>query len=392
MDTIKILQQKIKNVYQEHKDKFDDSMTYDLIGRVIAFSIKKEESSDIVNEFQKLLTGYEPYYKIYIIAQGEKGSEVLLEPISPCEKNLDFIEFFKTKVKSFIDYGGDIDKGEYILNFLFANSFDKHRFYYNDEYDTPLKFAIIHNDMETAKLLLNNGADINKEIKGWCYKYDCSSTTNFIKEVCAFGSNEFIKFIIDEYMKKNSISKVSKIPGIEYGLVYLYNNQNFEMIHSLFEYDCIYELLNDSNLLDILDNIMDLDPDFNSEKRCMIKLEDKMIKIVEFFMSYGININKKYVYEETILFNAIIGKVPRFTMFLFENGLTMDDKNYNNKVYSPNDIKFYNICYTKYMFEKCKERSDLLREGLIQKYHSPENIEQWSVYLNKPFDEVIEIM
>ena len=145
-------------------------------------------------------------------------------------------------------------------------------------------------------------------------------------------------------------------------------------------------------MLDILDNIMDLDPDFNSEKRCMIKLEDKMIKIVEFFMSYGININKKYVYEETILFNAIIGKVPRFTMFLFENGLTMDDKNYNNKVYSPNDIKFYNICYTKYMFEKCKERSDLLREGLIQKYHSPENIEQWSVYYNKPFDEVIEIM
>ena len=41
---------------------------------------------------------------------------------------------------------------------------------------------------------------------------------------------------------------------------------------------------------------------------------------------------------------------------------------------------------------KSKEQSDLLREELIAKYHSPENIEQWSVYYNKPFDEVIEIM
>ncbi len=49
-------------------------------------------------------------------------------------------------------------------------------------------------------------------------------------------------------------------------------------------------------------------------------------------------------------------------------------------------------CYTEYIIEKSKERSDVLRESLISKYYSPENIEKWSVYLNKPFDEVIEVM
>jgi hypothetical protein len=41
---------------------------------------------------------------------------------------------------------------------------------------------------------------------------------------------------------------------------------------------------------------------------------------------------------------------------------------------------------------KPKERSDVLREELIAKYHSPENIEQWSIYLHKSFDETIEVM
>lgn len=48
--------------------------------------------------------------------------------------------------------------------------------------------------------------------------------------------------------------------------------------------------------------------------------------------------------------------------------------------------------YKKMIMIKAKQRSDLLREELIAKYHSPENIEKYSVYLNKPFDEVMEIM
>jgi hypothetical protein len=33
-----------------------------------------------------------------------------------------------------------------------------------------------------------------------------------------------------------------------------------------------------------------------------------------------------------------------------------------------------------------------LKEELVAKYYSPENIEKWSVTYNKPFDEVIEVM
>lgn len=56
--------------------------------------------------------------------------------------------------------------------------------------------------------------------------------------------------------------------------------------------------------------------------------------------------------------------------------------------------KFSNLRdkYDEIIKIKSKERSLLLIEDLLAKYHSPENIEQWSVMLNKPFDEVMEIM
>ena len=41
---------------------------------------------------------------------------------------------------------------------------------------------------------------------------------------------------------------------------------------------------------------------------------------------------------------------------------------------------------------KAKEHSDLLKEDLIKKYYSPENIEKWSVTYNKDFDEVQDLM
>ena len=44
------------------------------------------------------------------------------------------------------------------------------------------------------------------------------------------------------------------------------------------------------------------------------------------------------------------------------------------------------------MCKKSKDRSNFLREELIAKYMSPENIEKWGLAYNKPFDEIIEIM
>ena len=46
----------------------------------------------------------------------------------------------------------------------------------------------------------------------------------------------------------------------------------------------------------------------------------------------------------------------------------------------------------KYYMSKAKDRSNLLREELVSKYWSPENIKKWSLAFNKDFDEVFEIM
>jgi ankyrin repeat protein len=65
----------------------------------------------------------------------------------------------------------------------------------------------------------------------------------------------------------------------------------------------------------------------------------------------------------------------------------------NIDLISDKDLKEYLLAkYNEMIIKKSKERSKILREELTAKYHSPENIEQWSVYYNKPFDEVIEIM
>jgi Leucine-rich repeat (LRR) protein len=56
---------------------------------------------------------------------------------------------------------------------------------------------------------------------------------------------------------------------------------------------------------------------------------------------------------------------------------------YNNRwnTYRENETK-----------KRHKARCDILKEELVAKYYSPENIEKWSVTYNKPFDEVIEVM
>jgi hypothetical protein len=72
----------------------------------------------------------------------------------------------------------------------------------------------------------------------------------------------------------------------------------------------------------------------------------------------------------------------------FENGIDINiykHKNLKNK-------ELLTQKYNNYILQKSKERSDLLREELVSKYHSPGNIEKWSVYLHKSFDETIEVM
>lgn len=72
----------------------------------------------------------------------------------------------------------------------------------------------------------------------------------------------------------------------------------------------------------------------------------------------------------------------------FENGIDINIYKHRNSTNKELLTKIYN----DYIIKKSKKRSDLLREELVAKYHSPENIEKWSVYLNKTFDEVIEVM
>lgn len=61
-------------------------------------------------------------------------------------------------------------------------------------------------------------------------------------------------------------------------------------------------------------------------------------------------------------------------------------------IYGKDEISDFEECKRNAIMKLCKERSSILKEELVAKYMNPENIEQWSVYLNKPWDEVIEIM
>jgi hypothetical protein len=59
-------------------------------------------------------------------------------------------------------------------------------------------------------------------------------------------------------------------------------------------------------------------------------------------------------------------------------------------------ISDYNNRWNKYREIETKKRHkvrcDLLKEDLIKKYYSPENIEKWSITYNKDFDEIQDIM
>ena len=142
-------------------------------------------------------------------------------------------------------------------------------------------------------------------------------------------------------------------------------------------------------------------------------------EIVKLLIEHGANVNLKDKYGHTVLdcymtelsyikkyYKKIedIEKYTNIVKYLISKGadinlLSKEYRHYPNnflgtvEVTSITEIKKEAMkYYEEVMIEKSKERSDLLKEELIAKYHSPENIEKWSVYYNKPFDEVLEVM
>jgi ankyrin repeat protein len=106
------------------------------------------------------------------------------------------------------------------------------------------------------------------------------------------------------------------------------------------------------------------------------------IEIVKLLLEKGANIKIKDDYGNTPLKLALGKRRIEIVKLLLDRGADIDNLGQRDNEY----------ILKNYYIPKAKEHSELLKEELVAKYYSPENIEKWSLYYNKPFDEVIEVM
>ena len=241
----------------------------------------------------------------------------------------------------------------------------------------------------------------------------------------------YLNFLI-ENLETSILDFVDFVDSVWYDLIYdkdksiKYQNLDFILKNNI--------ISNPGIILIVVINIIDEDRKYSCEHYYFTDIREfmelKTYEIVKYLIKNSIehpNINGS-TFEPTALYYAVEDNNLEMVKFLVENGATIwiiDSSNIKDFDDSPafkGNIEYFEvfeylfnnyiesryhntgeialkkedscICkeYEKLKILKSKKRSDLLREELIAKYHSPENIEKWSIYFNKPFDEVLEVI
>lgn len=281
-----------------------------------------------------------------------------------------------------------------ILNFLISKGLD---IYFRDKTERNILNNYASNiNIKLAKLLINKGIDINNrgvdgstplmEAVRWrnyklvdlLVKKGCNINVvnNYGKtalmEACYFTNLETVKFLIDhgasfKYINENN----------EDAFYYSYDNED------IFLYLYSNKMYNKELFPDIL----------------FLCIAFKQYYAIPYLLRHIKNINnisknKKNLLEYCLNISGLKA-VEEILPYLSYSDLILQLSEFKHFIHYKDEImNVYNI-YEKMKMVKAKERSDLLREELIAKYLSPQNIEKWALcleYNSKSFDEIIEIM
>jgi ankyrin repeat protein len=229
--------------------------------------------------------------------------------------------------------------------------------------DKEGKTALMYcHNPKIAKILIDKGININ-EVD--------NSGRNYV--LMYNGDEKIIKYLIDNGININLQDKNGKT-----ALMYrsnekvvktlLVNGANVNLQDKEGKTALMYNEQNIKNLLDNGANINLKDKDGNTALSIYFYKSEK---------------EKKYIYGYSKFYFDIV-----LTLLDYEADIDLvqnnESKNALKKIYNENIVSI--------RIKQAKERSNILREELIAKYYSPENIEKWGVAYGKDFDEIQEIM
>jgi ankyrin repeat protein len=235
-----------------------------------------------------------------------------------------------------------------------------------DSYDEDKNF-------EVMILLIENGANINtRNSEGETVLQTCNWSDNLKQKLNEYDAKTLIKDACEK-----GYLKIAKLLIKNHFDVNADDDYNFELLSIVCE----------KGYFEILKLLIEKGADVNAKndnyalKLLSIACEEGYFEIAKLLIEKGADVNAKDYHGYKALDYTY--KIEIFNLLL-DNGADISS---HLLVTKDN-----NCMLKKYYMSKSKERSDLLREELIKKYYSPENIDKWSVYYNKPFDEVQEIM
>lgn len=286
----------------------------------------------------------------------DKSSNQQITLVQAC-KNKDI-----ATAKKLLEKGANVNKKEVETN--------SRSFYY--EY-TPLIEACKNNDLEMVKLLVRYGADVNKKLI-FDMDYDDG---NYIEEhpILCSENFELVKFLVEH----GAITEMISLYGRDYNLsagaledghkeLYEFLIERRETLHyKNGNYAHHFEMF----AKDIYPRIPEHAKSFTSHSNLFGNLTiDLLYSLIE---------KHKYIKENETDMDWI--------------NFGLDYIRFNDKdCYVKYDYEKTYQYYTQYMIEKCKERSDILKEGLVAKFWSPENVKAWAEHYHVDYDEALDLM
>lgn len=271
--------------------------------------------------------------------------------------------------KKLLEHGANVNEIEVETN--------ECNFYY--QY-TPLIEACKNNDLEMVKLLVRYGADVNKSL--WFDKdYDDGNYVEYCPIIICFknGNFELIKFLLDHWPNNEKITLFFcpydiTLSGyaLHYGYKEIYNFL-IERRERLSYKDGNYAHHFEMFAKDIYPRMPEHAKSFTSHSNLFGNLTiDLLYSFIE---------KHKYIKE-----------IENETDIDWIN-FGLDYIKFNDKdCYVKYDFEKTYQYYTEYMIEKSKDRSKILKEGIIAKFWSPENVKVWAEYYHVDYDEVLDIM